>query len=1321
MRELGRDRGTLLWEAHDDEEMTVVHVRILQEHLRSEPLVGMRFRREVSLAGRLDHPGLVAPRELVDDESGLALVYEVGGTRTLTERLREGTMEPAEAAVLLEPVLEGLAVAHRRGVIHRNISPDHIWLDDGGEARLGGFGGAKVLDMVGLTTQSMAFGLSHYRAPEQWFAQAGQEGDADPRTDVWALGAILFEMILGRPPVAAIGPQAMTEGFEALDLDEVLGDLAPTAVGQAIMAALVVDRRDRLASVGELADVLLGRIEAVERTHYRHRLGPPCWCCDHPRVETLDFCLRCGQGPIVQDPDEGTVDVIVPKFRRGREYGDMRRFSGSRNIADLFFRTFHPQLDADEKALLRERLQRAGASFDEKSDHRMAHSPFRIASDLTWPDAYRLMAFLKSGTPDELAGSAGKVLVSPKETIEGDHFPVLFRHVSEQGWLDKLGWSLKGLSWSSPVLFSILAVGSVAGGVIGVLLILVLVMVALFEGPFDPEWLVGMVVITAIIGPIWAALFWKASRNRRPAVSFERPRRDVLSESTRDRWTALMVDLVNERDRLLVEEVMDVVTRVPDQAEDWLAEVEEDVMLLTRSPRDSEWQRLQVLWEGLQAQARQEGLTEAGERAALAREMKRHEKSVEESELARARIFAFVEGLRPRQRAVVRDESLAGSLEELRLLHQSLVDLEGSPTLETIGPARQELSLGLTLPERFDVIRRIASGGMADVILAHDHYREEHVALKIPLPEHRGLPQIGALMRKEFEAARKVHHPGLVAIHEHLEIDGVDVLVMEYIEGVDLKTMIRWRETLPPAEVRAIGEQILDTLAVAHQCGVVHGDIKPANILIGDDDRVVLVDFGLARMEYLARDEELESRLGTPGYAAPEILEGGLVDERADLYGLGLTLFEALTGTPPFGADHSAPVEGDDFQQVEAGLAFRDVLRRAAAADPATRFRSAQEMKAALNPEAEVTTIDDLVSTATVEACHACGAARHRYLHRCGVCGARRYAVGRRFFGGKQVVVKGNELGSEEILDLRRVIDEFQGIYARLHFDETLAELPALLTPSMDPLDARTMAATLERKGFDVAIMGAFTATVYRGIHSWRRLLSSFLPLLALPPTIIAAVLLLDYLRVYIEPIHVFTVIIIFGVTLVSLLAAELLPGLRSATEVEKGRRGAVETASPTPFEDRAIDVLLKARTERTRALVDGLVTAFAEVRQSWLESPEHRDMVDALDELAVRAFDSVEALMKAEEVVAGVSALERTAHQEEAQRRVVQIGSGLVRLARELRELKLVESLDSRRALEEFGTVLDFDILDFDVVGKNTVEEGVAHEMKREVEEQVV
>ncbi len=113
--------------------------------------------------------------------------------------------------------------------------------------------------------------------------------------------------------------------------------------------------------------------------------------------------------------------------------------------------------------------------------------------------------------------------------------------------------------------------------------------------------------------------------------------------------------------------------------------------------------------------------------------------------------------------------------------------------------------------------------------------------------------------------------------------------------------------------------------------------------------------------------------------------------------------------------------------------------------------------------------------------------------------------------------------------------------------------------------------------------------------------------------------------------------------------------------------------------------------------------------------------MVDALDELAVRAFDSVEALMKAEEVVAGVSALERTAHQEEAQRRVVQIGSGLVRLARELRELKLVESLDSRRALEEFGTVLDFDILDFDVVGKNTVEEGVAHEMKREVEEQVV
>ncbi|RAL21196.1 hypothetical protein DL240_13775 [Lujinxingia litoralis] len=140
MRELGRDRGAVLWEAHDDREMGLVHLRILQHNLRGEPLVVMRFTREAALAGRLDHPALSAARELIDDEEALTLVYDVPGTMTLAERLRRGVVDATAAAILLEPVLEGLEFAHRRGVIHRNLSPDHIWLDGAGGARVSGFG-----------------------------------------------------------------------------------------------------------------------------------------------------------------------------------------------------------------------------------------------------------------------------------------------------------------------------------------------------------------------------------------------------------------------------------------------------------------------------------------------------------------------------------------------------------------------------------------------------------------------------------------------------------------------------------------------------------------------------------------------------------------------------------------------------------------------------------------------------------------------------------------------------------------------------------------------------------------------------------------------------------------------------------------------------------------------------------------------------------------------------------------------------------------------------------------------------------------------------
>ncbi len=1345
MRQLGRDRGTLLWEAHDDEEMKLVHIRILQDHLRSEPLVEMRFRREADLANRLDHRALLAPHELIDDDGVLALVYEIPGTATLTDRLRQGVLEPVEAVNLLEPILVGLEFAHRRGVIHRNLSPDHIWLDESGGARLGGFGGAKVLDMVGLTTQSMAFGLSHYRAPEQWFSQGGQESDSDPRTDVWALGVMLFEMIVGSPPVAAGGPKAMLDGFESLDLDKDLGELASPSINNAIAGALVVERRERISSVRALSDVLLGLTEVIENTTALGGLA--CWNCDHPRVETLDFCLRCGEGYLVRDPGAGSVDVVVPKFRRGREKGNQRRFAGWRSPKDFFFRTFHPQLDAEEKALLSERLRRAGAVFDEESEKRLAYSPFRIASELTWPDAYRLMTFLEDGRYGELRSDSKDRFENPTELLPEDSLPVLFFDHSEQKRSDKLAWSMKGVSWSSPALYALLGLGSVISAgiaILALLFLLVFLVSAAFYIQFD-EFLISavglvffLVFVAVFVAPIWIALGWTISKNRRPAVSFQKPSVRSFPKEKRHLWTSLTADLANERDRRLVEEVMATLTsRYNEGAPELLEEIRADVELLGYAPRDTEWQRLQVAWEGLEAKQSQGSQSSSGERKALAEEMKRHEKAMEQSELARARIFEFLEGIRSldsshSERKSPRPTGLRSDLEELRILHQSLIDLEGRPTLEVMEAAREEVDLQLELPERFDVIRLIASGGMANVVLAYDHYRDEQVALKVVLPQLRSLPQINALMRQEFEAARKVRHPGLVGIHEHLEVDGVDVLVMDYIEGIDLKTMIRWRDALPPAEIRRIGMEILDALEVAHRSGVIHGDIKPANILIGADDRVVLVDFGLARMEYLARDEQLEARLGTPGYVAPEILEGGLVDERADIFGLGLTLHEALTGKLPFGADGNEVIPGHDLQEVEAEFRFRNTLKKAAARDSAMRFRSAQDMKFALHPDADISDQNNQTTSAAAESCHNCGTTRLRHLHRCAACGVRRYQIiARSRLNGFQVIVDGHRsmpdmrqsLSGENIAAIRQIIAEFQRIQTTPHFEESLADLPVLLTPSIDKKDAKILGRTLHREGFLVRTLNAqVDAPFYRVRRSLRRILASSIPLLALIPIYVFTALYAHGtapgsadLGDTLMPISLFFLGIVIVVQTI-LTATELRPVLRSATTVEKGARTDHQSAPIPPWEDRAIEALQKVRSERTRSLIEELVTAIAELRESWLETPEFSDLVDQLDKIAIKAFEQVDSLIDAEEIVAGVSPLERTTRHEEAHFRVVRIGSALLSLARKMRDFDITEIAHHPEAIGEMEIILDFDSADDDDIGAQSTQEQVS-EAHQEVE----
>ncbi len=196
----------------------------------------------------------------------------------------------------------------------------------------------------------------------------------------------------------------------------------------------------------------------------------------------------------------------------------------------------------------------------------------------------------------------------------------------------------------------------------------------------------------------------------------------------------------------------------------------------------------------------------------------------------------------------------------------------------------------------------LGQGGMASVYLAEDRSVKSRVALKVLLPHLRENALVVERFRREIAAVRRVSSQHIVAIHDLIETKELLCLVLEYHPGIDLKRFIRRRGKVPLEEVLTLATQVLDGLHAAHAQGVVHRDIKPHNILIGDDMAAKITDFGLARVDDLLGVTTHTMTLGTPEYMAPELLGSLVVDGRADLYSLGVTLFEALTGRLPYRA-----------------------------------------------------------------------------------------------------------------------------------------------------------------------------------------------------------------------------------------------------------------------------------------------------------------------------------------------------------------------------------------------------------------------------------
>ena len=229
--------------------------------------------------------------------------------------------------------------------------------------------------------------------------------------------------------------------------------------------------------------------------------------------------------------------------------------------------------------------------------------------------------------------------------------------------------------------------------------------------------------------------------------------------------------------------------------------------------------------------------------------------------------------------------------------------------------AAAQRASALTAPGRFghfELLEEMGTGGFGRVFRAHDAKLDRVVALKVlvdrdGVPATRGTRGADRLLREARLAAR-VSHPSVVAVHEAGEIAGIPFLVQEFVPGTCLRDLLDAQGVLPPAEAVAVLRGLAEALAAVHAAGVIHRDVKPDNVLLGADGRVRLADFGVAReATAAAAAAEAGLFLGTPEYAAPEQCVSEDIDARADLYALGVTAFELLTGRVPHEGD--TPVE----------------------------------------------------------------------------------------------------------------------------------------------------------------------------------------------------------------------------------------------------------------------------------------------------------------------------------------------------------------------------------------------------------------------------
>jgi len=256
---------------------------------------------------------------------------------------------------------------------------------------------------------------------------------------------------------------------------------------------------------------------------------------------------------------------------------------------------------------------------------------------------------------------------------------------------------------------------------------------------------------------------------------------------------------------------------------------------------------------------------------------------------------------------------------------------------------------------RYRILALLGRGGMADVYRAEDERLGREVALKVVPPEFARDPERVKRFEHEVRAATQLTHPNIVTVYEFGQCAGQHFYTMALMPGGDLKALIRANpDGMPPREAQVVAEAMARALDYAHGQGTVHRDVKPENILFGQDKTPQLTDFGIARvMSSGARLTATGMSIGSPRYMSPEQARGRAVDGRSDLYSLGVVLFEMLTGRVPFDAEEDVAVAYAHVNDSVPGLpeehaAWRPVLDRLLAKLPDDRYRSGGELAEAL-------------------------------------------------------------------------------------------------------------------------------------------------------------------------------------------------------------------------------------------------------------------------------------------------------------------------------------------------------------------------------------